>query len=125
MTNLATLAVVSTVGASGGPPPAGCVRERSSAFVSVPGGFVALGLMTTRSNSPVPPVVVCSTSGFAGTTTVAVPLAVLTQAGHPGGHSVLVDFDCRAFAVLGQPSYILPGRATAHRSPIGADCGGS
>ena len=81
--------------------------------------------MTTRSNRPVPPVVVCGTSGSAGTTTVAVPLAVLTQTGHPGGHSVLVDFDSGAFDVLGQPPYMLPGRATAHRGPIGANCGGS
>ena len=38
--------------------------------------------------------VVRSFAGDSGTATVAVPLAVLTQAGHPGGHAALVDFDC-------------------------------
>ena len=81
--------------------------------------------MTTRSNRPVPTAVVCGTSGGAGTTTVAVPLAVLTQADHVGGHSVLVVFVSGAFDVLGQPPYKPPGLAAARRSPIGANCGGS
>lgn len=65
------------------------------------------------------------TTGDAGTATVAVPLVVLTQAGHPGGHAVLVDFDAQAFDALGQPPYMSPGCTAAHRSPIGADCGGN
>ena len=32
-------------------------------------------------------------------------MAMLTQAGHDRGHTVLVDFDSRAFDVLGQPPY--------------------
>ena len=69
--------------------------------------------------------VVYGACGGAGTTTAAVPLAVLTQPGRPGGHSVLVDFDARAFDVLGQSRYKPPGRTAAHPSPAGADCGGS
>ena len=61
--------------------------------------------MTTRSNGPVPTVVVYGASGGVGTTTVAAAMAMLTQAGHDRGHTVLVDFDSRAFDVLGQPPY--------------------
>ena len=50
--------------------------------------------MTTRSHRPVPTMMVRSSAGDSSTTTVAVPLAVLTQAGYPRGHTVLVDFDC-------------------------------
>ena len=50
--------------------------------------------MTTRSHRPVPTMVGRSSAGDSGTATVAVPLAVPTQAGHPGGHPVLVDVDC-------------------------------
>ena len=69
--------------------------------------------------------VVCGTPGGVRTTTTAVSLAVLTQPGHPRGHSVLVDFDSQAFDASGQPPYKPPGRTAAHRSPTGADCGGS
>lgn len=73
--------------------------------------------MTTRSNRPVPVVVVYGASGGVGTTTVAAAMAMLAQAGHGAGHTVLVDFDSRAFDVLGQPPYSdmsEPG-ATHHR----------
>ena len=121
---MATLAVLGTVEAPGDrchPPPAG-------AFASVPQrswGFVALGPMTTRSNRPVPAAVVYGASGGAGTTTVVVPLVVLTQPGHVGGHRVLVDFGSGAFDVLGRPPYKPPAQTGAHRSPVGADCGRS
>lgn len=74
--------------------------------------------MTTRSNRPVPTVVVYGASGGVGTTTVAAAMAMLTQAGHAGGHTVLVDFDYRAFDVFGQPPYsdISEPGATHHRS---------
>ena len=55
--------------------PSGPVR--SCAFVSVPDGFVVCGLMTTRSNRPVPTAVVFGISDGAGTTTVAVPAGQL------------------------------------------------
>ena len=61
--------------------------------------------MTTRSNGPVPTVVVYGASGGVGTTTVAAAMAMLTQAGHDRGHTVLVDFDSRAFDVFGEPPY--------------------
>ena len=61
--------------------------------------------MATRSNGPVPTVVVYGASGGVGTTTVAAAMAMLTQASHDGGHTVLVDFDSRAFDVLGEPPY--------------------
>lgn len=61
--------------------------------------------MATRSNRPVPTVVVYGASGGVGTTTVAAAMAMLTQAGHDRGHTVLVDFDSRAFDVLGEPPY--------------------
>lgn len=68
--------------------------------------------MTTRSPRRVPTVVVYGASGGVGTTTVAAALAMLTQAGHASGHTVLVDVDGRAFDVLGRPPYT-PG-ATHH-----------
>ena len=73
--------------------------------------------MTTRSNRPVPTAVVCGTSGGAGTTTVAVPLAVLTQAGHVGSHGVLVDFDSGVFDVLGQPPLQAAGMGRGASKP--------
>lgn len=57
---------------------------RSCAFVGVPDGFLVCGLMTTRSNCPVPTAVVFGISGGAGSTTVAVPLAALARAGRGG-----------------------------------------
>ena len=93
---------------------------RSCAFVSVPDGFVVCGLMTTRSNRPMPTAVVFGISGGAGSTTVAVPLANLARAGRGG----LVDCDFGAFDVLGQP-LDKPGWAGGRRSAIGGDCAGS
>lgn len=61
--------------------------------------------MTLRSPHTAPIVVVYSASGGVGTTTVAAALAMVTQVGHPGGHTVLVDVDGRAFDVLGRPPY--------------------
>ena len=61
--------------------------------------------MTTRASGPIPTVVVYGASGGVGTTTVAAAMAMLTQAGHDRGHTVLVDFDSRAFDVFGQPPY--------------------
>ena len=68
--------------------------------------------------------VVHGTCGGVGTTTVAMSLAILTQACHPSRHALLVDFDSQAFDVLGQSPYKKPGCA-AHRSPIGPKCGRS
>ena len=50
-------------------------------------------------------VVVYGASGGVGTSTVAAALAMVTQAGHIGGHTVLVDFDSRGYDVLGAPAY--------------------
>ena len=61
--------------------------------------------MATGLNRPIPTVVVYGASGGVGTTTVAAAMAMLTQAGHDRGHTVLVDFDSRAFDVFGQPPY--------------------
>ena len=61
------------------------------------------------------------TSGGAVTTIIAVPLAVPTQTGHPGGHSALVDFNFGAFDILGQPPHKPPRRAAEQPSPIDAD----
>ena len=61
--------------------------------------------MNTRPHRPGHTVVVYGASGGVGTTTVAAALAMLTQAGHASGHTVLVDFDSRAFDTLGQPPY--------------------
>lgn len=74
--------------------------------------------MTAGSNRPVPTVVVYGASGGVGTTTVAAAMAMLTQAGHGAGHTVLVDFDSRAFDVLGQPPYsdVSEPGAIHHRS---------
>lgn len=83
-----------------------------------------MGPMTTRSNRPVPAAVVWGTSGGAGTTGLAVPLAALTQP-TPRGYRVLVGLDSRVFDVLDRPPCELPGLAVARRSPVGADCRGS
>lgn len=61
--------------------------------------------MNTRPHRPGHTVVVYGASGGVGTTTVAAALAMLTQAGYASGHTVLVDFDSRAFDTLGQPPY--------------------
>lgn len=122
VTHLAALAVMGTVEGVGR-AASGPVRSR--AFLSVPGGLVALGPMTARSTHPVRTMVVYSACGGAGPTTAAVPLAVLTQPGHPRGHSVLVDFDSGSFEVSGQPRYKPRRRTAAHRSPAGTDFGGS
>ena len=80
--------------------------------------------MTTKSSRPVPTAVWGTWAG-AGTACVAALLGTLTQAGHAGDRDVLVDLDSGAFDVLGQPPYKPPRPVTAHRSPIGVDCGGS
>ena len=91
---------------------------RSRAFLCVPGGLVALEPMTTRPHRLVPTAVALGTSGGAGTTTIAVPLAVPTQPRHPVGRSALVDFDSGAFNILGQPPHRPPRRAIEQPSPI-------
>ena len=73
--------------------------------------------MTTSSKGPVRTVVVYGASGGVGTTTVAAAMAMLTQAGHDRGHTVLVDFDSRAFDVFGQPPYSDISQPGSHPSP--------
>lgn len=64
-------------------------------------------------------IVVHSAKGGVGTSTVAASLALLAQAGHSSGHTVLVDFDHRSYDLLGRPPYHDsddPPHTTHHRN---------
>ena len=62
-------------------------------------------------------VIVYSAKGGVGCSTAAVAFALLTQASHADGHTVLADYDGRAYDLLGRPPFDPPGdlQARHHR----------